>query len=82
MKSPDKIKNDSNISIGKNIKKIRTKQKMKSVDLIRQVNLLGADLNTFSLSKIEAGTQHITATQLKAIRQVLLCEYEDLLSDN
>ena len=49
------------------------------MDLIQQVNLFGVELNTFSLSKIEAKKQHITASQFKAIRHVLKCEYEDLL---
>lgn len=73
------IKNDDNILIGSNIKQLRTAQKMKSTELIRQVNLLGVDLNTFSLSKIEANTQHIKASQFKAIMTVLGCTAEDLL---
>lgn len=76
------IKNDDQIRIGSNIKRLRTEQNMKSVELIRQVNLLGVDLNTFSLSKIEANTQHIKASQFKAIMKVLNCNAEDLLKDS
>ena len=82
MKKQDSIRNDKNIKIGSNIKRIRKSRNMKSVDLIREVNLLGIDLNTFSLSKIEACSQHITASQFKAIRKVLCCEYEDLLKES
>lgn len=72
------IKNDS-ILIGSNIKRIREQQNMKPKDLVRLVNLEGADLNVFSLSKIEANSQHIKATQFRAIAKVLRVEYEELL---
>ena len=80
--SDSTIRNDGQICIGSNIKRLRTERKMKSSELIRQVNLLGVDLNTFSLSKIEANTQHIKASQFKAIMQVLECTAEDLLQDS
>lgn len=76
------IKNDDKILIGSNIKRIRTEQKVKSAELIRQVNLLGVDLNIFSLSKIEANHQHIKASQFKAIMQVLNCSAENLLKES
>ena len=76
------IKNDECILIGSNIKQIRTMRGMKSGDLVRQVNLLGVELNTFSLSKIEANTQHIKASQFKAIMEVLQCSADELLQDS
>ncbi len=75
------IKNDEHILIGSNIKRLRISRGIKSGDLIRQVNLLGVELNTFSLSKIEANTQHIKASQFKAIMEVLQCTAEDLLKE-
>lgn len=75
------IKNSDTIQIGSNIKRLRTAQGMKATELIRQVNLLGVDLNTFSLSKIEANTQHIKASQFKAIMQVLGCSADELLKE-
>ena len=76
------IKNDHQICIGSNIKRLRIKQHMKAAELIRQVNLLGVELNTFSLSKIEANTQHIKASQFKAILQVLKCSADELLKES
>lgn len=72
------IKNDTDIQVGSNIKKIRTVKGMKPSELVREVNLLGVSVNVFSLSKIEANKQHIRASQLKAIRQILKCSYEEL----
>lgn len=73
------IRNDEQIQIGSNIKRLRTQRNMKASELIREVNLLGVELNTFSLSKIEANTQHIKASQFKAIMHILGCSAEDLL---
>lgn len=57
------IKNDEQILIGSNIRRVREKRNMRPKDLVIQVQLKGVDLNVFSLSKIEANTQHIKASQ-------------------
>lgn len=72
------LKNDE-IKVGSNLKKIRMERRMKPSQLVREVNLKGISLTIFSLSKIEANTQHIRASQLKAIKEVLGCSYDDLL---
>ena len=73
------IKHDEHILIGTNIKRLRKEKGLKAAELIREVNLLGVELNTFSLSKIEANTQHIKASQFKAIMQVLGCGVDEML---
>lgn len=82
MQKDSYIKNDEWIQIGSNIKRVRTAKKMKASELIRSVNLLGVDLNTFSLSKIEANSQHIKASQFKAIMKVLDCDALELLKEH
>ena len=76
------IKNDISIRIGSNIKKLREAKGMKSGNLVRQVHLKGANITAFSLSKIEANTQHIKASQLKAIKESLNCSYEELFTSD
>lgn len=73
------IKNDSQILIGSNIKRIRMQQKLKPRDLVREVQLKGVDINVFSLSKIEANTQHIRASQFRAIAEILHVDGMELL---
>ena len=73
---------DQKIQIGSNIKRLRLERKLKATDLIREVNLKGVDINTFSLSKIEANTQHIKASQFKAIMEVLGCDVSQLLKEH
>ena len=72
------IKNDISIQVGSNIRKLRESIGMKPGKLVQEVHLKGADMTIFSLSKIEANTQHIRASQLKAVKETLNCSYEDL----
>ena len=73
------IKNDNNILIGSNIKRIRQQKHIKPKEVVSKVQLLGVDINVFSLSKIEANTQHIKASQFRAIAEVLQVDYTELL---
>ena len=74
----DKIKQDE-IKIGANIRRIRKEQKVGQTELIRMLNLGGVDMNRETLVKIEQGTQHIKATQLRTIRDALKTSYDELL---
>lgn len=76
------IKNDSSIQVGHNIRKIREAIGMKPSKLVQEVNLRGVDMTIFSLSKIESNTQHIRASQLKAVKEALNCSYEDLFKSS
>ena len=73
-----KIKQD-NICIGKNIKEIRKQKKIKQVDIVRRMQLMGIDITRESLVKIERGIQHIYASQLKAIKEILDVSYDEIL---
>lgn len=72
-----KIKQD--ISIGANIRKIRAQQKIGQTELVRLLQLEGVEMTRETLVKIERGTQHIRASQLRGIRDVLHTTYDALL---
>ena len=72
-----KIKQDE-IHIGENIKKIRKQKKIKQIDIVRKMQLMGIDITRESLVKIERGIQHIYASQLRAIKEILDTTYDDL----
>ena len=72
------IKNDADVQIGSNIKKIRIAKGMRPSELVREVNLHGISMTIFSLSKIEANTQHVKASQLKAMKEIVECSYDEL----
>ncbi len=76
-----KIKQDK-IQIGKNIRRIRKQNKLKQTDMVVRLQLMGMDMTREALVKIERGIQHIYASQLKAIKEVLSTTYDELLSED
>ena len=77
---PDqKIKQDSVIRIGKNIRCIRKAQGVGQTELVRRLQLLNICMTRETLVKIEREIQHIQASQLKGIRDALQTTYEELL---
>ena len=73
-----KIKQDD-ISIGKNIRRIRKARGIGQTELAIKLQLVGIDITREALVKIERGIQHIYASQLKAIRDALETTYDELL---
>ena len=76
--SEQKIKQDE-IFIGSNIRRLRKEKNIRQVDMVIKLQLLGVDMTREALVKIERGIQHIYATQLKAIKEVLDTSYDELL---
>ena len=75
-----KIKQDE-IRIGNNIRNIRKNRGIGQMELVRLLQLEGVEITREALVKIERGIQHIQATQLRAIRDVLETTYERLLGE-
>ncbi len=73
-----KIKQDS-IHIGENIRRERLRKGIGQTALVRQLQLAGVEMTRETLVKIERGTQHIQATQLRGIRDALGVTYDELL---
>lgn len=72
-----KIKQD--ICIGQNIRQIRIQCHLGQTELVRLLQLEGVEMTREALVKIERGTQHIRASQLRGIRDVLHTSYDALL---
>ncbi len=76
-----KIKADESNTIGSNIRRLRLNEGIGQTELASRVQLYDVSLTRESLVKIEGGRQHISLEQLKAIREILGCSYEDLLNE-
>lgn len=74
-----KIKQD--IDIGGNIREIRKGQHLGQTELVRLLQLDGIAMTRETLVKIERGTQHIQASQLRGIRDALRSSYDALLAE-
>lgn len=75
----DKIKEDNDNAIGRNIRRLRKDRGMGQTELVRELQLLNISMTRETLVKIERGIQHIQLVQLKGIKQILKVTYEDLL---
>ena len=73
-----KIKQDE-IFIGKNIRRIRKEKGIRQTDMVALLQLENVMITREALVKIERGIQHIQATQLRAIKNVLETTYDELL---
>lgn len=74
-----KVKQDDLICIGQNIRKIRKENGLRQTELVRMLQLNAVDISRESLVKIERGIQHVSASQLRAIRDILGTTYDELL---
>ena len=73
-----KIKQDE-IFIGKNIRRIRKEKGIRQTEMAALLQLENVMITREALVKIERGIQHIQATQLRAIKNVLETTYDELL---
>lgn len=73
-----KIKQDE-IFIGKNIRRIRKEKGIRQTEMVALLQLENVMITREDLVKIERGIQHIQATQLRAIKNVLETTYDELL---
>ncbi len=77
--SEQKLKSDNQINIGLNIRRIRKERNLGQTELVKLLQLEGVSMTRETLVKIERGIQHIYASQLKAIRDILETSYDELL---
>ena len=73
-----KIKQDE-IFIGQNIRRIRKEKGIRQTEMVTLMQLENVPLTREALVKIERGIQHIQASQLRAIRNILHTTYDELL---
>lgn len=74
-----KIKQDKNGNIGKNIRKIRLAKGIGQTELVRMLDLQGIAITRECLVKIERGVQHVYVQQLKGIKDELGTSFDELL---
>lgn len=77
----DFIKNDERICIGDNIRRIRIARGIGQTELVAKLQIMNINITRETLVKIESSKQHVKASQLKAIKEVLNTSYEELLKD-
>lgn len=66
-----KIKSDIKIHLGSNMKKLRTEKGLTQADVIRLLQLQGLDVSKQSYSHYEKEEEHIPASVLVALCEIL-----------
>ena len=77
----ERIVDDMNNTIGRNIRRIRKKRNIGQTELVRLLQLTGVNITRETLVKIERGIQHIKLSQLRGICKILNSSYEDILDE-
>ncbi len=65
--------------VGLNIRKIRKNNNLTQDQLSAKLQVLSCDVTRSALAKIEVGQRHLYPDELKALREILKCSYEDIL---
>lgn len=73
-----KIKQDEEGNLGRNIREARLAMGIGQTELVRLLDLQGVPITRESLVKIERGIQHVQVEQLKAIKEALDITYDEL----
>lgn len=76
-----KIKSDERINIGDNIRNCRYALGMTQEEMTAKLQLGGFLISRATYSKIEIGTHHVTASQLRMIKDILGTTYEQLFEE-
>ena len=65
-------------NIGVYIRKIREAQKIKQTDIVKQLQLRGVDISSYSYNRIEKGTQNPTVSCLLGLCDILKCDMNQI----
>ncbi|MCM1046415.1 MAG: helix-turn-helix domain-containing protein [Candidatus Gastranaerophilales bacterium] len=75
MKQIERIIQGDEPIIGTNIRRLRKKKHMRNVDVVTRLQLVGIELNSSTLSKIEHGSSNPTVKVLMALTDIFQCDY-------
>lgn len=71
----ERVNQHKNPIVGKNIKRLRKEQKMKSIDVIAKLQLKGLNINIGTFSKVENGYNNPSVDLLIALTNIFNCDF-------
>lgn len=78
MKNEKRVIQIADISIGDNIRKFREKAGYKQTTVVKELQLHGYDISTYSYNRIEKGVQNPTVSFLLLLCNLYSCDMNDL----
>lgn len=70
------------VNFGRNIRKLRKKQKVTQKQLAIRLQLQGYDITRSAIAKIEVAQRHVYPDEILAIKKALNLSFEDLFIEN
>ena len=78
--SIDRIIQVNDINIGTNISRLRKELKIKQIDMVAKLQLMGIDISIYSYNRIEKGTQNPTVSFLHACCSIFNCDMNTIFN--
>ena len=82
MKNESRIIQVADINIGNNIRMLRLQKGYKQTEVVKQLQLSGYDISTFSFNRIEKGTQNPTVTLILMLCDIFSCDVNAIFGKN
>ena len=82
MKNESRIIQVADINIGNNIRMLRIQKGYKQTEVVKQLQLSGYDISTFSFNRIEKGTQNPTVTLILMLCDIFSCDVNAIFGMN
>ncbi len=73
----ERINQHNNPIVGSNIRRLRKERRLKSVDVIAQLQLKGVNVTTGIFSKVENGWNNPSVDMLIALTDIYKCDYNE-----
>lgn len=71
----------NDISLGRNIQKVRISKNMTQMEVIAKLQLMGSIMSRSTLANIETGRRNIKASDLKALKIIFDIDYGEFFMD-
>lgn len=76
-----KLLQDKNVYIGKNLKRLRLEKGMSQMDMVTKIQLYGRNMSRATYAHIEQGVRNIYVSDLILIKEILAVSYDEIFAE-
>lgn len=78
----ERINQHLNPLVGTNIRRLRKERRLKAIDVIAKLQLMGVSVTTGIFSKVENGYNNPTVDMLIALTEIFNCDFNEFFKQN
>lgn len=78
----ERINQHLNPLVGTNIRRLRKERRLKAIDVITKLQLMGVSVTTGIFSKVENGYNNPTVDMLIALTEIFNCDFNEFFKQN